>query len=117
MDPAKRGPTLNRWVHGTLLVGVGLSGVLLALGLIIIFVRHQPRPEGPPPGLSHLLRGALAGDGLSIIDLALVVLMLTPLFRVAVLALGWFLSGERRFAVVALVVLSLLVLSLALGVG
>lgn len=43
--------------------------------------------------------------------------MVTPLFRVAVLAVGWALDEERRFAIVALVVLCLLGLSLILGIG
>jgi uncharacterized membrane protein len=117
MSQTRQEPNLSRWVHGTLLLGMVLSGVLLILGLVLVFIRHQPRPEGPPPVLGTLLRGVLAGNGLSIIDLALVVLMLTPLFRVAVLAFGWTLVGQRRFAVVAFVVLGLLLLSLAFGVG
>lgn len=58
-----------------------------------------------------------ADRGLSITDLALLVLMVTSVFRVAVLAAGWAFEGERRFAIVAVVVLCLLRFSLVLGVG
>jgi hypothetical protein len=85
--------------------------------VLIVFLRQELRPEGPPPSLGVLMRGALWGDGLSITDLALLVLMVTPLVRVAVLAAGWTLMRQHRFAVVAFVVLGLLGLSLALGMG
>ena len=51
------------------------------------------------------------------LDLGLLALMATPMLRVAVLALGWGLAGERRFAAVALAVLGLLGVGIALGVG
>jgi uncharacterized membrane protein len=108
---------LRRLVQRTLFSGVALSGALLLLGLLLVFMRQEPRPEGPPPHLVASLRGALRGNGLSITDLAILVLMVTPLVRVAVLAAGWTLAGRRRFAAVGLVVLSLLGLSLMLGVG
>ncbi len=108
---------LERWVHRTLLVGVAATGSLLLLGLVLLFARHEPRPEAPPPGLRILLRLAFSGSGLAIIDLALLILMATPVARVAVLAIGWAAEGNRRFAIVATVVLVLLGLSLVLGVG
>ncbi len=108
---------LGRCVRWTLLSGVALSGAMLVLGLLIVFLNHQPRPEGPPPTLPVLMRTAVSGNGLSILSLGLLVLMVTPLLRVSVLAAGWFVTGQRRFALVALIVLSLLALSIVLGVG
>jgi uncharacterized membrane protein len=49
--------------------------------------------------------------------LGLLILIGTPVLRVAVLAVGWWMMGDRRFAAVALTVLALLGLSLALGLG
>jgi len=43
--------------------------------------------------------------------------VVTPMFRVAVLAIGWTLEGDQRFALVALAVLRLLGVNLLLGVG
>jgi uncharacterized membrane protein len=107
---------LERAVHRTLLGGVILCGVLLVFGLTIALTQHQPQ-SGTPPTLRELFRAALSGNGPAIIDLGIVVLMLTPFVRVAVLAVGWMLAGDRRFAAVALVVLGLLGLSLILGLG
>jgi uncharacterized membrane protein len=117
MSAPKQATSLERWVRWTLLSGVALSGVLLVLGLLLAFMRHEPRPEGPPLGLGVLIRSALLGNGLSITNLALLVLMITPLLRVSVLAAGWALAGQPRFALVALVVLCLLGLGVVLGVG
>jgi uncharacterized membrane protein len=108
---------LEHAVHLTLLAGVTASGLLLFAGLLLLFAGHQPRPEGLPPAFRALLQGAFRGDGLSIIHLALLLLMATPLVRVAVLAVGWAAQGDRRFAAVALIVLGLLAVSLAIGVG
>jgi uncharacterized membrane protein len=117
MCQGRQATSLEHWVRWTLLSGVALSGVLLVLGLLIVFLHREPRPEGPPPGLGFLIRSALLGNGLSITDLALLVLMVTPLLRVSVLAAGWALAGQRRFALVAFVVLCLLGLSVILGVA
>jgi uncharacterized membrane protein len=108
---------LARWVHRTLLIGLVLSGCLVGVGLALALLLGQPRPVGPPPSAPVLLRRAAGGDGTAWMELGLLALMFTPVLRVAVLAVGWWLAGEKRFSAVALVVLGLLGLSLALGVG
>ncbi len=104
-------------MHWTLLGGVLTSGALMLVGLAIALFGAAPRPEGAPADLAKLIRAAATGDGTSIIDLALLVLMITPPMRVVVLGVGWAWSGNRRFAAVALTVLTLLALSVFLGIG
>jgi Protein of unknown function (DUF1634) len=108
---------IRRWVHLSLLVGLVLSGLLMAGGLVLALVFDQPRPVGAPPATGTLLRRAIGGDGLALMDLGMLALMATPVLRVAVLTVGWCLERDWRFAAVAAVVLGLLGLSLALGVG
>lgn len=108
---------LEHWVHWSLLSGLLLSATLLSLGLIICLVSGQPRPLGPPPSVSTILRGVRHSQGVSLIELGLLVLMGTPVLRVAVLALGWLLDREWRFAGVAFTVLGLLAVSVVLGMG
>lgn len=118
MVDREEGPgRLEHWVHRSLLAGLALSGLLVASGLGLALARGQPRPVGAPPALGVVFREASGGDGTAWMELGLLMLMATPVLRVAVLALGWGLAGERRFAAVALAVLGLLALSLALGVG
>jgi uncharacterized membrane protein len=117
MRQAEDSHRLEHRVHRSLLAGLAVSGLLLVLGLGVALSRGGPRPEGPPPSLAAVLRGALRGDGVDLLDLGLLSLIGTPVLRVAVLAVGWMAAGERRFAAVAVVVLGLLGASLALGLG
>jgi uncharacterized membrane protein len=113
--PSRHANDLEHRVHSTLRAGVTASGALLFLGLALLLATDQPRPEGPPATFPNLLWTAIRGDGVSIVDVALLLLMATPLLRVAVLAVGWTFGGDRRFGLVAFAVLGLLALSVALG--
>ncbi len=108
---------LDHWVHRTLLAGMVLSGTLLALGLSINLATGSRGRQGPPSSPVVLLRSALHGDGVALIDLGLMALIGTPVIRVGVLALGWLLRRDLRLAAVAAAVLALLGLGIALGVG
>lgn len=108
---------LRHWVHYSLLSGLVASSLLLVAGLALVLMRDEPRPAGPPAALLDTVRGVLAGQGIAMLDLGLLALMITPVLRVAVLAVGWSLAGWRRFAAIALTVLALLGASIFLGVG
>ena len=108
---------LRSAIHHVLRVGVVASGILLAMGLAVVWAHAEAVPSGLPPSLGAVVRGAIQVDGPSLIALGLLVLMSTPVVRVAVLAAGWLLEGDRRFAGVAAAVLAILLASVALGVG
>ncbi|HZZ70867.1 MAG TPA: DUF1634 domain-containing protein [Pirellulales bacterium] len=108
---------LGRWVHWTLMIGVAVSGLLLALGLVLLQIQGQAAQPAVSLRPWPLLQNALAGFGEAWIWLGLLALMLTPIVRVAALAIGWGRLGDYRFMFVALVVLILLGLSISLGVG
>jgi Protein of unknown function (DUF1634) len=116
-EPKPHVDNLARAVHVALLTGLIPSGLLMAIGLIVALTSGQPRPDAPPPGIGVLIRQALAGQGVSLLALGTVFLMLTPLLRVIVLALGWALRRDWRFALIAFTVLTLLTISLTLGFG
>lgn len=104
-------------VHLVLQVGVVASGLLLAVGLAVVLFGPGDVSGGLPTSVSAAARGVLRGDGLSLIALGLLVLMATPVMRVAVLAVSWSLEGDRRYAAIAFAVLAILTVSVALGVG
>ena len=108
---------LRSAIHHVLRAGVVASGVLLVAGLAAIWLRGETLPGGLPASFGAVIRGALRADGPSLLALGLLVLMSTPVARVAVLAAGWLLEGDRRFAAVALAVLAVLLASMALGIG
>jgi uncharacterized membrane protein len=115
---ADRGETqrLEKWVHQSLLAGLVVSGLMLVAGLALSMLHGHAGPQGRPPSAESLIRRAARGDGVAWLDLGLICLIATPVLRVVVLAVGWGLAGERRFAAVATTVLALLVLGLVLGV-
>jgi uncharacterized membrane protein len=116
-EAGKNSPRLQKWIYVILRVGVVVSGLVLIGGLALVLVAHQPRPEAAPPTVVGLVWRVLHGDGVAVIYAGLLLLMLTPLVQVAAATLGWLVTGPRRFALAAALVLTLLVLSLWLGVG
>ncbi|HJT36269.1 MAG TPA: DUF1634 domain-containing protein [Pirellulales bacterium] len=105
---------LDHWVHRTLLVGLTVSGVLLAVGLTTMLAQgheHAPQYESFPT----LLRDAARLRGSAVTTLGLLALMMTPILRVVVLLAGWAVERDWRFAGVALAVFVLLCVSLTLG--
>lgn len=116
-EPNEEDQALKHWIHWTLLIGLIASAVLLAVGLSLTDRQGKLDVDHAPKGLGRLLAGASRGDGPSILGLGLLALTFTPIVRVGVLAIGWFLEGERRFLLVALGVLALLAAGTALGLA
>lgn len=106
---------LERAVHWALLGGLTASTALLLSGLVGAVARGGPRPDGPPRPFGEIARGAARGDPIALMALGLPLLIATPVLRVAVLAVGWALERNWRFAAVACAVLALLVASFLLG--
>ncbi len=108
--------------------GVILSVVLLSAGLVTTLVRHPDYLSDPQalsrliaPGAAfphtlHDLAGELRqGRGRALMTLGLLVLIATPILRVAVAAVAMLAVGDRRFALFSGVVLLVLVAAMLLG--
>lgn len=95
-----------------LLWGVIVSALFLASGVIVSLWRGTGRTEWSlrdiPAGLLHLEPGAFIHAGL-------IVLLLTPLTRVAALGIELALRRETSFALLCAGILLLLGLSIAIG--
>jgi uncharacterized membrane protein len=113
-------------VVGNLLrVGVVLSALVVGLGGLLFLVREGPKPEQIPhefhPEAAEdrrpltILRDAwrLKSDGL--IELGLLLLILTPIARVAFSVLAFALQRDRVYVLVTLLVLAILLYSLFSG--
>lgn len=116
-DQAAAESQVARWVHRVLLSGVIAGGVLLSVGLALAFYQHVDRPDADAVSIVTTAGQAFGGDPVAILYSALLVIILTPVARVAVLVVGWWLGGDRRFALVALTVFLLLSLSFWIGTG
>jgi len=104
---------LARAVSWTLLAGLTASVALILLGWLFTVkngMSENPQAKGWVAKAAH-------GDGTAILKLGLLVLMLTPVARVLILAIGWARQRDWTFSLIALCVLALLGVSVFLGTG
>jgi len=106
---------VDRLIHYTLFTGVSMSAILLVLGLFIVLIQGMSYPETAPTP-SEVLGQAFRANGVDLIYLGLLLLMMTPVARVAMLVYGYARIGWWRFALVSLLVLLLLGTGLVLGI-
>lgn len=98
--------------------GVALAAVIMAAGMVLLLMRwgtapHQSVPV--PTSVSAVLRGLLYLDPTALIDVGLVVLILTPVLRVAASLVAFAIERDRAYTFITLIVLSVLVTGFALG--
>lgn len=127
---------VERVIAQVLLWGGLLGGLLVMLGVILFVGRGEferpvlevqrldrPGRAGHPPevfvSVPEVLRGLRARpvDPLAVIALGLVLLLITPVASVAAAIPAFFGEGDRQYAAVAGIVLSMLLISLLLAGG
>ena len=108
--------------------GVLLSIAVIATGMIITFVHHpdyfRSRPalgeltnaeEHYPHSLSAVMQGTIEGRGQAIISLGVLLLIATPVARVALSVAVFAIEHDRLYVVITTAVLILLIVSFVLG--
>lgn len=112
---------LEAMVSSVLRWGVNLAAGIVLLGAIVFLYRHgHELPHyavfrGEPHDLrtiAGVVRDAAALDARGLMQLGLLVLMATPVARVALSVLAFAVQRDRTYVVVTLIVLTLLLLSL-----
>ncbi len=100
----------------TLFWGFRFGAALLALGIVVALVKREPleREADPIPEVIAMVR---AGHASGIIDLAILWFMLTPVATVIVVAATFWRLGDRRYALLCLIVLAILGASVALALN
>jgi uncharacterized membrane protein len=115
---------LERIIGALLQAGLTVSGLLVVIGGAVELIRHGTQaPQyrvflGEPTNLSTvrgIVAHALAGHGRGIIQMGLLLLIATPVARVAFSAVGFLLERDWLYVVVTLLVLAVLIFSLAGG--
>jgi len=118
--------SMNVIISGVLRYGVIVSAVLIAIGTVLLLLRsgsaevsglatYNPArvPHGNfDPSLGLLLKGLATMDSQSIIELGVLVLLATPAARVLFSVLLFAAEGDRLYAYITAVVLSLLLFSM-----
>ena len=111
-------------VASLLRAGITLAAAMVAMGGIIFLVRHgralpqYARFVGEPLEyctVSGIIRGAASFHGRNIIQLGLLILIATPVARVAFSVVAFALERDRLYVVITLIVLAVLLFSLAGG--
>jgi uncharacterized membrane protein len=113
---------IERLLARLLLAGVVVSTLLVLAGGVVFLLHfagsppHYHRFAGEPAELSSvagIVRSALRGDGRGLIQLGLLVLVATPVMRVAGSLAAFALLKDRTYVVLTSIVLVLLASSLA----
>jgi uncharacterized membrane protein len=125
--PADDRGTPERWISVALRAGVGASVALLVLGTLLSFVHHPEylatraplgrltRPGTVPHALGDVLDGLRHHRGQALVTAGLLVLIATPVARVALSIAVFARQRDRVFVAATTVVLGLLLLSFVLG--
>ena len=131
--PAAAGPSpavrkVELIISTTLRIGVITSIVIIAAGMVISFVHHPDylrdpaelqRLTAPGAAFPHTLSDVIAGvkelRGQAIVAVGLLVLLITPVVRVAISVVAFLFERDYAFTIITIIVLSLLLLSFVLG--
>jgi uncharacterized membrane protein len=100
----------------TLFWGFRLGAALLALGIVMALVKREPLGHEADP-IPDVIATVRAGYASGIIDLAILWFMLTPVATVIVVAVSFWRLGDRRYALLCLIVLAILGASVALALN
>ncbi|MFL6416442.1 MAG: DUF1634 domain-containing protein [Bryobacteraceae bacterium] len=116
--------SIERIVSIILRSGVLVSGTVVLLGGVVFLASHGQewvdyQSFHAQPASDRLVRGifsgALAGSGRSIIQLGVLLLLATPIARVAFSVVGFALERDRLYIVITSLVLAILLFSLIAG--
>ena len=103
----------HRFVQWVLRGGLAIACVLLAIGLAIALATGQH--VAAPIHLHHMFSEGTVAD--HVIAVGLLLLAMTPVVRVLSLVVIYALERDRRFAIVALVVVAVLAAAILSGHG
>jgi uncharacterized membrane protein len=115
---------IENTIANLLRVGVTLAGVVVAIGGIFYLLRHGGEvsdfraftmTEHSDRLVPDIISGAFHGRTRSIIQTGILLLIATPIARVAVSLVGFALERDRKYVVITAIVLSILIYSLLSG--
>jgi uncharacterized membrane protein len=104
--------------------GVSIAGAVVFLGGILFLVRHGAEMisyhqyHGEPASnrrIGGIIAGTIAFQGRSIIQLGVLLLIATPIVRVAFSMVGFAMERDRTYVVITAIVLAVLIYGLISG--
>ena len=124
MNARRPKPDLNDAISRILRYGTALSAAVVAAGLAIVLFAPPPGTPGTLQGTlaanfgrptlspSALLAGVAAGNAVSVLELGALILLATPIARVAASVLLFVNEKDRLYAGITLMVLAMLLLAI-----
>lgn len=106
--------TMELFISTALRVGVTICWFFLLIGLIWLAVGNQ-RQLMYPNAFIDIWHSLLLGKGFAIIDLGLLILILTPVFRVAASIILFWHEKDHHYSFITVFVLCVLIISFMLG--
>lgn len=103
MNAKEKDISLN-WISHILFVGSLCAAALLALGLLVMWIRGErlePVVHLVRPSLSALFSSLSKGEAVAILNLGILAMMLTPFLRVVVAVISFLWERDYRYAAVA----------------
>jgi len=102
--------------------GVLLSALIIGAGVVLFYVRDAQSGGGLldrpyPHSLAEVSNGLAHGEPIAIIALGLLLLLSTPVVRVAVSIFAFVAERDWRYVVITALVLAILIASFLLGKG
>ena len=114
--PASPSDELAPIISWTLLVGVFASAILIAFGFLLYALSGSAAvPARPLSTIGAVVRGLLLLHPLAVIDSGLLLLILTPVTRVAIGVVGFWRERDPNMTAATSFVLLALILSFVLG--
>lgn len=110
---------LSVWVSNALRIGVILSVVLVCLGVIFSLIKDEYTFDFTKFfssrrlvfSWSNWLSEFLSGNMISIIELGIFIMLLTPVVRIVFALIGFVREKDRLYVVLSLLVLTIMMLS------
>lgn len=115
--PPTRAVVTEDFISQSLRWGVVISCLTIGAGLILYLFTGGGGYPGDlfPASIPQVLTGLAHGKPFAVIDLGLLLLIATPIFRVAVSIFAFVLDRDLPYVLITSYVLAMLILSLLLG--
>jgi uncharacterized membrane protein len=107
---------INEVVHSMLIIGLVISTFLMVVGIILEILLHQDLPS-TQPDVGEILTRLLSLRPSGFMGLGLLVLLATPILRVAGSIIAFAIERDWRFAGITFLVLMVVIASVLLGRG
>jgi uncharacterized membrane protein len=127
MNEIHQGPSdhaVEQLVGRSLQIGVGISAIVTLIGGLMLLARHGHEIpvytpfRGEPEEirtLAGIVQGVFAADARAIIQFGLVLLIATPIMRVAFTWVAFALQRDRMYVAITTIVLAVLLYGLLYG--